>query len=97
MDLWRLTVICMPRALRQHSRNVVTPTYKQGKESKWYADMESCLTSMKQRYHARGVEANSRPRLPLAPENDGTGDFTYTISPSMVLVDVVDTAYDLCE
>lgn len=36
----------------------------------------------------RGVEANNRPRLPLAGETEGMGDFWYRISPSMVLVDV---------
>lgn len=36
------------------------------------------------------------PRLPLAKSVIvGTGDFAYTISPSIVLVDVLDTAGDL--
>lgn len=36
----------------------------------------------------RGVEPSRRPRLPLAGDNEGTGDFAYMISPSMVLIDV---------
>ena len=39
----------------------------------------------------RGVEPSKRPRLPLAGDNDGTGDFAYMISPSMVLIDVLET------
>jgi hypothetical protein len=47
--------------------------------------------------YARGVEANNLPRLPLAADKEGTGDFAYTISPSIVLVDVVDIGGVLCE
>lgn len=47
--------------------------------------------------HARGVEEMSRLRLPLAAESEGTGLFAYTISPSMVLIDVLDIGGVLCE
>jgi len=45
----------------------------------------------------RGVDPSNRPRLPLAGESDGTGDFAYIISPSIVLMDVLDTGGALCQ
>lgn len=45
----------------------------------------------------RGVEPSRRPRLPLAGDNEGTGDFAYMISPSMVLIDVLETGGALCQ
>jgi hypothetical protein len=51
----------------------------------------------KSQVHARGVEANNRPRLPLAADKEGTGDLAYTISPSIVLVEVVEIGDVLCE
>lgn len=47
--------------------------------------------------HCLGVDPSNRPRLPLAGDNDGTGDFAYMISPSMVLIDVLDTGGALCQ
>lgn len=47
--------------------------------------------------YARGVDPSKRPRLPLAGERDGTGDFAYIISPSMVLIDVLETGGALCQ
>ncbi len=47
--------------------------------------------------YCRGVDPSNRPRLPLAGERDGTGDFAYIISPSMVLMDVLETGGALCQ
>lgn len=47
--------------------------------------------------YARGVEEMRRLKLPLAAEREGTGLFAYTISPSMVLVDVLEIGGVLCE
>jgi hypothetical protein len=43
------------------------------------------------------VDANKRPKLPFAADNEGTGDLAYTISPSIVLVEVVEIGDVLCE
>ena len=45
----------------------------------------------------RGVEAIRRLKLPLVAEIVGTGLFAYTISPSIVLVDVLNIGGVLCE
>lgn len=47
--------------------------------------------------YARSVDPSNRPRLPLAGDNEGTGDFAYMISPSIVLIDVLETGGALCQ
>lgn len=43
------------------------------------------------------MPAINRLKLPLAADREGTGDFAYTISPSIVLVLVLDIGDVLCE
>jgi hypothetical protein len=42
-------------------------------------------------------DASKRPRLPLAGDGDGIGDFSYRISPWALFVDVVDVVTPFCE